>query len=336
VHNTGDSLLYVLSAKGEMSWADFKKCFDYLVGMQREPNEVESEYYRKHRRRETLLGMEALGHCDAQFESSPSKISVAPAGFVRLPQSGLPQIVLAGNRSPSAIEILDTYCKKVSRQIRILVSEQPVARSLIPNRVLITAESVDQISEISRLIGVAFDECPAAWSISTFCASLDQYLASRNWSSGTEPNLKRRDFDLGSLGFLDYRRDKEQWRLSGYTDRIRSTQLYFLWKDGSYAHVDLDWGRYAIAQEAGVSLLIYDERRFIVAVPAGAPLPKLFTRSLALCSGYTGHFVPGTLLSVPSPETRGFHLFKDIPPQIAEMVAAKLGQTLLPYSIDID
>jgi hypothetical protein len=73
-------------------------------------------------------------------------------------------------------------------------------------------------------------------------------------------------------------------------------------------------------------------QRFIIAVPVGAKLPRLLERALTLCSGYVATFVEGLPFS---PEIRGFNLFRAIPPQIAEMTAKKLGQTLSTHSLDI-
>jgi hypothetical protein len=70
-----------------------------------------------------------------------------------------------------------------------------------------------------------------------------------------------------------------------------------------------------------------------MAVPASANLPRLLERALTLCSAYAATYVK----KMPStnPQIQGFNLFSAVPPQIAEMTAAKLGQTLLQQSLDI-
>jgi hypothetical protein len=67
-----------------------------------------------------------------------------------------------------------------------------------------------------------------------------------------------------------------------------------------------------------------------MAVPVSAKLPRLLERVLTLCSGYTAYVkkIPST-----SPPIQEFNLFSAVPPQIAEMTAAKLGQTFLPQSL---
>jgi hypothetical protein len=70
-----------------------------------------------------------------------------------------------------------------------------------------------------------------------------------------------------------------------------------------------------------------------MAVPASAKLPRLLERVLTLCSGYTAKYLKN--LRSTSSQIQGFNLFTAVPPQIAEMTAAKLGQTLLQQSLDI-
>lgn len=333
MYRDSDRLLYAISAKAEISWAEFKRIFDYLYALPTRSSSLNggSLLHRKH---ETIRAITALGHCDVEFNESGGKIFVAPPSLARLPVIGLPQAILTGSRSPLAIKQLSEACEIVGRYVSLDVSEQAGNLVFVPSRVVVQAESMEQITQVAGLLRVTFEAEPPAWKILNFAGCLDDYLISRQWSSATELNWRRKDFDLSSLRFGSIQQESVV-RLSRYTDPVRNIPAHRFWKDGQQAQVDRDWGRYAVLREAGLNVLVYDQHRFIMAIPVGVPLPRLFAQSLALCSGYAAQFISRQSLPYPSPETKGFNLFRDIPPQIAEMVAAKLGQTLLPYSLDL-
>lgn len=71
-------------------------------------------------------------------------------------------------------------------------------------------------------------------------------------------------------------------------------------------------------------------------VPTDAKLPCLLERALTLCSGYMPEYRDRIdSLAKLLPKIIGFQLFQAIPPQIAEMTAKKLNQTLVIQSLDI-
>jgi len=283
-----------------------------------------------------IHALDSLGHCDVEFSDASGRIFVAPPVMARLPHAGLPQAVLSGARTPATEKVLSECCKGFGHSVDITITEQVHDLMLVPARILIQAESVEQLNGIARSLGIAFEVHPPAWSLLHFSASLDGYVANCKWSAGSELNWRRRDFDPSSLQFGDNRQEGAPIRLSSYTDRVRNTQIYYLWQEESWVRVDRDWGRYVVLRELGLNILIYDQSRFIMAVPASAPLPRLLSRVLALCSGYACSFVSRERFPYPSPEKWGFNLFRDVPPQVAEMVAARLCQDLLPYPLNLN
>lgn len=334
MHRDSDLLLYAISAKAEMPWGAFKKVFEYFCSLKLDSGSLNLEEL-PYKRRETLRAIESLGHCDVEFDEKGGRVFAAPPVLARIPAIGLPQAVLAGSRSPVAIKQLSDACRAVGSSVNLEVREQAADSIFVPSRVLVRAESTKQIAEVANAFGFAFKEEPPAWAILHFAWSLDDYLSARQWDSRKELNWRRRDFDPGSLRFGTSQQEAAI-RLSSYTDPVRNIPVHRFWKDGQQAQVDCDWGRYAVLREAGLNVLVYDQHRFIMAVPVGVPLPRLFARSLALCSGYAAQFIPRQSLSYPSPETKGFNLFRNIPPQIAEMIASKLGQALLPYPLELN
>ncbi|MBD1929830.1 hypothetical protein H6F74_26875 [Trichocoleus sp. FACHB-90] len=330
-----DQLLYVISAKKEMPWVSFKEVFNYLYTLKVAPaaGDLNGINYKRF---QTVRALDALGHCDFDFSEEGNKVYAAPPVLVRLPCAGFPQAILAGARSPQSIHKLSEACKVIGSHINLHVSEQPNELVFVPVRVAVQAESTEELVMLADSLGISFDKQPGAWSLLHFAASLDDYLATRQWVARPELNLKRKDFDSTSLQFREPQNAATGIRLSKYTNPVRNVPVQFLWKDSLCTQIDGDWGRYVVLKLTGLSVLVYDERRFTMAVPASVPLPRLFERALVLCSGYAATFVPTKSMPRLNQKTSGFNLFRDIPPQIAEMTAARLGQSLLLQSLDIN
>lgn len=333
-----DQLLYVVSAKKEMSWKSFKETFDYLYTLQVTFTDEERDEI-KSKRLPTVRALGSLGHCDFEFSENGNKVYAAPPVLVRLPCAGFPQAILAGARSPQTIQKLSQACQSIGHHINLEVTEQPGELVLVPRRVTVQAEDVGELEAIAKFLGIDFMETPSAWSLLHFAASLDDYLATLQWSNSPELTWKRQTFDPISLQFHPSPSMGEglgvrvsDIRLSQYSHPSRNTQKHYLWKEGRCTEIDRDWGRYVVLKALQRNVLVYDQRRFTMAVPVGAKLPRLLERALTLCSGYVARFVDRLPFS---PEIRGFNLFRAIPPQIAEMTAAKLGQTLCLQSVDL-
>ena len=327
-----DQLLYVISAKQQMPWASFKEAFDYLYTLQAASNGAELNGIN-YKRLQTVRALDSLGHCDFNFKEDTSKVSAAPPVLVRLPCAGFPQAILAGARSPQTIQKLSDACKCIGHHINLEDTKQSGELLLVPVRVAVQAEDVGELEAIANSLGIPFMETPSAWSLLHFAASINDYLATLQWSTSSELTWKRQTFNPS---FLQFRQDQEtdtDIRLSQYSHPLRQTKIYYLWEDGRCTQIDPDWGRYAVLKVARMNILVYDQHRFIMAVPVGAKLPRLLERALTLCSGYAATFVDK--IPFAHTEVRGFNLFRAIPPQIAELTAAKLGQILLPQSLNI-
>ena len=325
-----DQLLYVISANNEMSWASFKEAFNYLYTLQVDSIDRERDGI-KSKRFQAVRVLDALGHCDFNFNEN--KVYAAPPVLVRLPCAGFPQAILAGARPPQTIQKLSDACKSIGNHINLEVMEQPGQLVLIPRRVAVQVEDVGELEAIANSLRIPFMETPSAWSLLHFAASLDDYLATLQWSDQPElKTWKRKTFNPSFLQFRSFQEADTDIRLSQYSHPSRNTQIHYLWKEGTCMEIDQDWGRYVVLKALQQNVLVYDQRRFIMAVPVGAKLPRLLERVLTLCSGYVATFVERLSYS---PEIKGFNLFRAIPPQIAEMAAAKLGQTLSAHSLDI-
>jgi hypothetical protein len=74
----------------------------------------------------------------------------------------------------------------------------------------------------------------------------------------------------------------------------------------------------------------------MIAVPAAAPLPKLFGRVLCLCSGLAPAWLPASDTDWKFPESKGYHVYTSVPQTIAEIVFAKLGQSPIPLHVPVE
>ena len=260
-------------------------------------------------------------------------MSVAPAVLVRLPQAGLPAAILAGARSPETRRDVESSC--AANGCRLSVFPQHSDLSLVPARLLIEGDTEEVIHALSRALGIHFDVRPAGWLIANYAGALDEYLAAARWRIDGELNWPRKEFNCDRVQFHTAYSDRDATALIRYTNPKRGNVLHLFRTAGRYAEVDCDWGRYAALRNAGLNILVYDERKQLFAVPIGAPLPRLFARSLTLCSGYAPVFLSKDEAGWPSSESNGFDLFRAIPLPIAHLVAEKLGQSLVPRPVKV-
>lgn len=332
--NTSDTLLYVLSARGEMSWPEFKKVYDYLHTIHVLPNEL-GETNIRFSRSQAARALDSLGHCDLDFSKESQRIYAAPPVLARLPRTGIPQAVLAGARFPQTIPKLVEACKAANRRVKLIVDGQPGGRGLEPARVIIQADYAKDIAGFACKLGIKFEKEPPAWLTLNFSASVDEYERTLRWSVMRELNWLRKDFSFDSLSYAGLQRQGDGVRLSRYANPVNNLPQYLIWKDGQCAEVDRDWGRYLALREAGVQVITYDPQRFLFAVPKSVPLPRLVARALTLCSGYLPRFIKAGGGTLTGSNWMGLAVYQDVPPQVAQLAATKLGQEMTTCTIDM-
>lgn len=325
-----DFMLYVLSGKGQMSWREFKSAHDYLYT--NDPSRRNDETDIRFCRNETVRSLAALGHCDIEFSVNSQMIYCTPPLLARLPSPGLPEAVLVGARFPETFQLLSDACKSIGGWIMPTASVQPILRGLLPTRVVVEAEYGASIAEIARSVGLGFEKDPPAWSILNYSASVDSYADTLTWREMPEINWLRKDFSFDSLTFANAGKTEKHFRLSGYTDPVRSTSRTLLWKGNEAAEVDRDWARYLALREAGMNVIFYDAQRLLFLHPRTVPLPTLLARSLVLCSGYVPYSINVGDGRVKSFNSLGWLGYERVPLFLAEKIARKLGQNLTVHS----
>ena len=326
MYNAEDILLNVISAKREISWAEYKKLYDDLYSTQILSKDL-GESNVNFKRSQTARGLDALGHCDFEFSKDVQRVLSTPPILGRLPETGLPKAILVGSRLPRTIINLKELAKKSRGRVRVKLDRQPDDYVLAPLRVVVESDYVKDLADFSDSIRVKFENEPAAWSVINFSSSLGQYIATLSWSRRRDLNWPRTDFSLDTLTYRRTQWQNGEMRLSRYVDPTRNVDLYLLWKGDECTEVDRDWGRYAALQLAGLNVVQYDVDKFEFAIPSSVPLPKLIARALTLCSGLLPTVTPSTseCSSISSYST---NVYKGIPPAVAELAATKIGQTL--------
>ena len=74
------------------------------------------------------------------------------------------------------------------------------------------------------------------------------------------------------------------------------------------------------------NILIYDERLFNFAVPVTVHLPCLLARAAALCSGKPPFLSNSGAKAIGNiPPNHRYHIYTEVPPKIAELIANQLN-----------
>ena len=325
----GDILLYALSAWKQTGWSAFKKAFDeiYLIRLSTEEiRDAEPVHFERSRALRTLA---TLGHCDVDFSGTPS-ITIAVPVLVSLPYRGLPRALLCGSRSPTTVETLQKVCNESLQSVRIVLESQRKRSAYAPCRIEIEAESHAALEHASETLNISWMETPQSWLFAEANGSVAEYVAQLEWSSQAEVNWERQDFDPLRFAFVPARGTaggtQVGMRLSRYLNPVNQQWEYRLIVDDRSANVDREWGRYAVLNANRKGALLYDKNSGSAGVARGAPLPIFIARALALCLGYAPRFIAARFVQSTIPEQYGFDVYDGVPPDVIDVIAAKLGQ----------
>ena len=323
MYECGDILLYSLSAWRKTPWTTFKKCFDevhrrHVVTSNRQEHET-AVYFRWR----ALRLLSSLAHVDVKFEAQGINVFVAPPALAALPGFGIRRAVLCGARSPSTLGELRKAAGVEGAAIstKAQTSLSPYA----PARVEVKADNDERIRATAGRMGMPYLDQPPARSLAHVSASLEEYCRNLSWSTDEDLNWQREDFNADSRRFHAAGETPNGTRLSRYQDPNTTIWRYRLWRDGQFAELEPDWGRYAVLSACSIRNLQYDPAKREVLVPLATPLPALLARALGLCSGYAPRVGGRSRETDPDLRTP-LEVFRDVPPSIFRLVADKVGQ----------
>ena len=261
-----------------------------------------------------------------RFEAQGIAIFVAPPALAVIPGLGIRRAVLCGARSPSTSG--DLRRAAALEGAAATTHSQTALNAYAPTRVEVNGDSDERIRATAERMGIPYLHQPPARTMAQVAASLEEYCRNLSWSADEDLNWLREDFNVRSLRFQAAGETPPDSRLSRYQDPVTTIWRYRLWRDGQFAELEPDWGRYAILSACSKRILQYDQTKRDVFVPLGTPLPSLLARVLGLCSGYaprTGQRSGARDSDLPN----RYEIFRDVPPSIFRMVADKAGQQVL-------
>ncbi|MFF2026909.1 hypothetical protein [Rhodococcus koreensis] len=317
----GDRLLWAITAKERISLQSFNNLFDQLAASEVGMDEADLP----RRRRVTSWMLNALGHCETFIDGGTSYLEPSVPCLSRLPVSGLPRAMLTGGRQPRTGRDVERAAAKLGGVVIIEPSEHPLA--VLPNHIEIEAELPDTLQAIARELNIAWQATPSAWVLCNLSASLDDVLNRLEWGPAQGLNWRHRFFDPRLLRLRDEVVDGDPTLIRyehPYTRRLR----FELRRGQSAAVVDGDWGRYAVLREAQRHVLVYDERRYLFAVPWGVPVPPLLRRALTCCSGRPPKSIRPNKRLTGDLSATGANVFLGVVPAIASQVSTRIGQHL--------
>jgi hypothetical protein len=317
-----EMMLHVATARGMLGWAAWREAYESITKNSDDGTGLSPS--------QGTRILDNLAHVELVAVNNDLKLAVAPAVLALLPRLGLPTAVLCGGRSPQTERKLRDAAG--GNSARLITAPSSPERQMQPRSFFVEAENVSHLARTAESAGIQFAEAPPAWSLAYGTADMESYLSSLAWRHEPEPSLSASEFAPDSMRFDTTQPKQTGCRLLRYFPRRLPS--YFELRDGEKAaRTDRDWGLYAVLRAHGRNCLIHDIRGGLVAVPAAAPLPRLFGRVLSLCSGLAPAWLPATKASWKLPEPNGYHVYTGVPSSIAELVFLKLGQSPLPLHV---
>lgn len=322
-----DGLLMVLGAIGKLSFEKYKGILsDALVKF----GISEQQSLRPF---ELLTTLESLGHCTVDY--TDRKVYMCPPGAVLLPALGLPKVALMGGRDPKEIQHLYKIAESNGERLRVIQLKQATyPPHLIPDSIILEATSIKILNQTLEKIRVApFTLMPYSWAILQRAAGIDEIRSSLEYTKQAEPNWQQRTFNDKYLFFTE-RKSISAVKLITYTNPYSQQQVTWLWNGATAAEVDRNWGRYLMLNHSKNNVLIYSQREEKLSIPATVPLPKVYAKAAAMCSGMAPR------REVIAKEVRFIDKgtpilsYDSVPLPIAELLARKLDQQLVYENVN--
>jgi hypothetical protein len=229
--NELDQLLYVLTAKREISWSVYKTVLDELFRT--------SQTFHKDvtlLRSRILRLFDAFGFCDLTFDDGAGRVLVSPATLVRLPLQSF-SALLVGARGPTTFKDLSVAA---NGNTELSVHLETDENAFIPSRITIASSGLEPLVRFSTNVKIPFEPEPACWKLSQFSADIESYESTLRWIDGPDLNWKSCHFDPEYVEFREKAEPALPLRLVRYLHPVKNVPRYRLWKNNSYAEVDLD------------------------------------------------------------------------------------------------
>jgi len=274
----------------------------------------------------TARFLDSLGHIEYDFENR--YIYSCKSMLVLLPTKGVPRFLLTGARNSNLLKELKKKVKKNKQVLSISQNSQLFLQPFVPSAIYVDAVDFDILSKIASELNIDLLDFSPSFSILNYSDGIEEIEKELRFEKFPEINWSKRTFSLEKLYFTSVENpcSSDQYRFVEYSDRFNSKKLHWLWNKDTRANTSRDWGRYILLSKHSRNILMYDSKKYLLAVPSTVPLPILIARALTLCTG----LVPRLL----SFDDRDYLVYSSINPQLAEFVGIKLGQSLNENTIE--
>ncbi|OGW79334.1 MAG: hypothetical protein A2Z83_09300 [Omnitrophica bacterium GWA2_52_8] len=328
-----EQLIYAMSTRTELRIEQFNDIFK-KVSLPGELDKDETIDFDV--RRHVIRALDALGYCEFDFDDR--MVYMCPPAFVLLPTHGLPKAVLTGARSPRLMALLKEAVKKRIGKARMVLDTSRRNVATIPASVHVETADQQTLAEIANDLHIQCEiDQPAAWLLALCSAPVSEIERGLTFEQKGEPDWQRRVFDVSHLGFSKKADiSNSGLSLAEYKHPVTQQRMHWLWKEGKVAGVQRDWGRYVILSHMQSQILLYDENTYALAAPLTLPLPCLMARALALCSGFPPVIEQTKIAAGAVPAGHKMQIYLNVTPDIATLVAEKLGQKLIACSLAVD
>lgn len=284
--NTFDRLLYYLSHKGELSWADFKQAIKVLTDGK--PDYKMTTY---------LKALARLGHLDYD-PMNLSYVTIAPAALVETQVEN--RYVLVGSRVPAFLEDVRLCVSENGGEFRLRSKEYAPAIVVLNH---LTEETFSALEGLGVYISREF---------STKLSRILPRPKFLNLESEPVSILRlEKKFNSTTLGYESVGHGERTDGL--YEISQHGPNIYVLKHGDEHRKVPRDWAEWYIL--LGTSgLTAYDQEAQTWSVSTEVPVPLIVDRCAALCSGY------------PPKLTFKSFCYSDVPVDIAERLTKSLYQ----------
>jgi len=271
--------------------------------------------------------LDMLGHSE-YHRGRLGWLTVVSPHLGRLPVAGRELYVLTGARTGAALNEIRSAA--TSANVRVSISElvQRSTEPLLPCRIALEFESPLESRRLAEVLGVARSHTPPAWTLACFSQEVAEFESSLEWHPKNVSIRGVEIFDPTRMAFIDGLEIPDGPFLCR---SISDLSLMFAVNGAEEARIDdADWGRYWALAKASVAAILHDRRRRLIAVPTTVPLPRLLARALCLCSG----MAPSILVGERRRGARDYMIFAEVPSEVADKVAQKLGVGFVPQTIN--
>lgn len=315
-------LLHILTARGRIRVPMVREIVARLSADSAGPSEPDSLRTYK-----LCRVLDMLGHAELH-RGRLGTLSIAGPHLGKLPLAGRERYVLTGARTAITVDEIQAAAAAANVPISLHQFTQPAEEPLAPDCVLIDFHDVDGCGRLANALGIGVSQVPPAWTLACFSGGVAEFENSLEWHP-REASLRDIEYYDPSLLAFTPTIDAEEGPF--VCRSVANPGIMFAVKGPHEARIaEPDFGRYWALFIASVASILYDRRKRMVAVPTAVPLPRLLARSLCLCSG----LAPTLLKGDRHKSTRDALVFSEVPPEIAEKLAQKLGVGLVPQTIN--